>query len=55
MLTNSGVNIMSEKQYAVMMLADDSYAGSETFFRLKKVISDIFGAKYYLSAYQRRV
>jgi tryptophanase len=45
---------MSEKQYAAMMMADDSYAGSETFFRLKNVIVDIFDTKHYLPAHQGR-
>lgn len=31
MLTDSGVNAMSDRQEAAMLLADDSYAGSETF------------------------
>ena len=31
MLTDSGVNAMSDKQMVAMMIADDSYAGSETF------------------------
>jgi tryptophanase len=53
MLTDSGSNAMSEKQYAAMMLADDSYAGSETFFRLKNVLCDIFGMKHFLPAYQK--
>ncbi|MDD4323622.1 MAG: beta-eliminating lyase-related protein, partial [Eubacteriales bacterium] len=34
MLTDSGVNAMSDKQLAAMMDADDAYAGSETFFQL---------------------
>ena len=38
MLTDSGVNAMSQDQYAAMMLADDSYAGSETFYRLEGAI-----------------
>ena len=54
MLTDSGVNAMSEKQYAAMLQADDSYAGSETFFRLEKVLQDIFGMKYFLPAHQGR-
>ena len=54
MLTDSGVNAMSENQYAAMLQADDSYAGSETFFRLEKVLSDVFGMKYFLPAHQGR-
>ena len=34
MLTDSGVNAMSDRQQAAMLRADDSYAGSETFFGL---------------------
>ena len=31
MLSDSGVNAMSQEQYAAMSNADDSYAGSETY------------------------
>jgi len=54
MLTDSGVNAMSENQYAAMLQADDSYAGSETFYRLEEVLQDIFGMKYFLPAHQGR-
>lgn len=54
MLTDSGVNAMSDKQLAAMMEADDSYAGSETFTKLENKISEIFGKKYFLPAHQGR-
>ncbi|MDR2006885.1 MAG: tryptophanase [Acidaminococcales bacterium] len=54
MLTDSGVNAMSDAQYAAMLTADDSYAGSETFFRLSAVLSEVFGTKYFLPAHQGR-
>jgi tryptophanase len=54
MLTDSGVNAMSENQYAAMLQADDSYAGSETFYRLERVLTDIFGMKHFLPAHQGR-
>ena len=54
MLTDSGVNAMSDRQYAAMMLADDSYAGSETFFRLEKTLQNFFGTRYFLPAHQGR-
>jgi tryptophanase len=54
MLTDSGTNAMSDKQLAAMMTADDSYAGSETFFRLEAKIQDIFGTKHFLPAHQGR-
>ena len=54
MLTDSGVNAMSENQYAAMMQADDSYAGSETFYRLEAVLQDIFGMDHFLPAHQGR-
>ncbi|MCL2754384.1 MAG: tryptophanase, partial [Oscillospiraceae bacterium] len=54
MLTDSGTNAMSDKQLAAMMTADDSYAGSETFYRLEAKIREIFATKYFLPAHQGR-
>lgn len=54
MLTDSGVNAMSDRQQASMMEADDSYAGSETFTRLDDKIRDIFGTEYFLPLHQGR-
>jgi tryptophanase len=54
MLTDSGVNAMSDNQLASMMTADDSYAGSATFTRLEDKIREIFGTEFFLPAHQGR-
>lgn len=54
MLTDSGVNAMSDNQLSAMMRADDSYAGSATFSRLEAKIADIFGTTCFLPAHQGR-
>jgi tryptophanase len=54
MLTDSGVNAMSDRQQAAMLLADDAYAGSATFTRLHEKLTEIFGKRYFLPAHQGR-
>ncbi len=54
MLTDSGVNAMSDRQLAAMMVADDSYAGSATFTRLQSKLAELFGMPYFLPAHQGR-
>ncbi|RRD80796.1 tryptophanase [Alloprevotella sp. OH1205_COT-284] len=54
MLTDSGVNAMSDNQVAAMSIADDSYAGSETCNRLLDSIKEVFGTEHFLPAHQGR-
>ena len=54
MLTDSGTNAMSDRQLGAMMIADDSYAGSETFYRLEKQVKRFFNKNYFLPAHQGR-
>ncbi|MCL2671474.1 MAG: tryptophanase [Clostridiales bacterium] len=54
MLTDSGVNAMSDQQQAAMMIADDSYAGSETFFKLAAKVEELFGFQHFLPCHQGR-
>ena len=54
MITDSGVNGMSDQQMASMMIADDSYAGSETWNRAKAAIKTVFGVDNVLPAHQGR-
>lgn len=54
MLTDSGVNAMSDLQFSAMWQADDSYAGSETFNRVKAAVKEVFGCENVLPAHQGR-
>ncbi len=54
MLTDSGVNAMSDRQQAAMLVADDSYAGSATYTRLETKLREIFGMNYFLPTHQGR-
>jgi tyrosine phenol-lyase len=54
MLTDSGTNAMSDNQQASMLLADDAYAGSESFYKLADSVKEILGYEYLLPAHQGR-
>ena len=54
MLTDSGVNAMSDEMQSAMLRADDAYAGSETFYRMNKKLEEIFGIKHLLPTHQGR-
>jgi tryptophanase len=54
MITDSGVNAMSDNQLAAMMQADDAYAGSQSFIRMQKAVEDVLGKKYLLPVHQGR-
>ncbi|HVP92437.1 MAG TPA: tryptophanase [Acidobacteriota bacterium] len=54
MLTDSGVNAMSDKQHAAMMTVDDAYAGSMTFYEFADEVKDILGYKYVMNVHQGR-
>ena len=54
MLTDSGVNAMSDLQQSAMFRADDAYAGSETYNRMVAKVREIFGLEYFLPVHQGR-
>ncbi|MEA5031582.1 MAG: tryptophanase [Sphaerochaeta sp.] len=54
MLTDSGCNAMSDRQTAAMMIADDAYAGSQSYDRMEAKVLELFGKQFILPVHQGR-
>ena len=54
LLTDSGTNAMSDKQWSNVMVGDEAYAGGKSYFKLVDAGKDIFNYAYIQPVHQGR-